>query len=95
MTRQGKSEITYLEEFVNTRMFNVFQRYVIACSHVLINHGLLKTFPSQIFIFNKVHRNPLRRLRQGRCSDLGQDDFSRHGRDDFSRHRRVYIINLD
>ena len=64
MTRQGKSEITYLEEIMNTRMFKVFQGHVIACSHVLISHSLLKTLPSQIFIFNKVHGNPLRRLTQ-------------------------------
>ena len=87
MTRQGKSEITYLEEIVNTRMFNVFQRYVIACSHVLISHGLLKPFPSQIFIFNNIHRNPLRRLRRVRRSSLGWGDFN--------GHRQVYIMDLD
>ena len=87
VTRQGKNEITYLEEIMNSRMFKFLQGHVIACSHILISHGLLKPFLSQIFIFNKIHRNPLRRLRRGRCSGLGRGDFN--------GHRRVYNMDLD
>ena len=63
VTRQGKSKITYLEEIMNSRMLKFLQGHVMASNHVLISHSLLKTFLSQILIFNKVHRNPLRRLR--------------------------------
>ena len=70
----------YLEEIMNTRVFKVFQRHVIACSYVLTRHSLLKTFPNQVIIFNKVHRNPLRRLGRGRSNDLEQNDLRRHRR---------------
>ena len=87
VTRRGKSKITYFEEIMNNKMFKFLQGHVIACSHVLISHGLLKLFPSQIFIFNKIHRNPLRRLKRGRHSGLGWGDFN--------GHRWVYNMDLD
>ena len=83
VTRWSKSEITHLEKIMNSRMFKFLWGHVIACNHILICHGLLKSFLSPIFIFNKIHRNPLRRLRRGRCSGLG------HG------HRWVYNMDLD
>ena len=87
VTRRGKSKITYLEEIMKSRMLKFLQGHVIAGSHILISHSLLKTFPSQILFFNKVHRNPLRRMRQGRHSGLGQSDFN--------GNRRVYIKDWD
>ena len=72
---------------MNSRMLKHFQGHVIACNHVFISHSLLKMFPSQIFIFNNIHRNPLRRLRRVRRSSLGWGDFN--------GHRQVYIMDLD
>ena len=72
---------------MHSRMLKFHQGHVIANNHILISHNLLKTFPSQISIFNKVHRNPLRRLRWGRHSGLEQSDFN--------GNRRIYIKNLD
>ena len=56
MTRRGKSD--YLEKIMNTRMLKFFLGLVIAHCHVLTNYSLLKPL-----IFQKVHRNPLGRLK--------------------------------
>ena len=79
--------ITYLEKIMKSKMLKLFQGHVIACSHVLISHGLLKPFPSQILVFNKVHRNSLRRLRRGRHNSFGRRNSD--------RFRWIYIMDLD
>ena len=54
--------------------------------HVLVSHSFLKPFPGQILVFNKVHRNSLRRLRQGKHSSFGRRISGR-----FS----IYVMDLD
>ena len=77
-TRRGKSD--YLEKIMNTRMLKFFQGHVIAHSHVLTSYSLFKPLPSQVLIFQKVHRDPLGRLRQDGSSGLGRSDFNGNGR---------------
>ena len=72
---------------MNNRMFELLQGHVIACNHILISHYLLKTFPSQVFIFIVVDRNTSGWLSRDRGSGLGRGDFN--------GHRRVYIMDLD
>ena len=76
-TRRGTSD--YLEKIMNARMLKFFQGYVIARCHVLINYSIFKPFPSQVLIFQKVHRDPLGRLRRGGSSGLGRSDFNGNG----------------
>ena len=72
MTRRNENKImkTYLEEIMNSRVFKFFQGYVITHGHVLVNHNLLKPFPSKIFILKKVHGNSSRRLRRVQIMNL-------------------------
>ena len=78
MIRRGKSD--YLEKIMNTKMLKFFQGHVIARCHVLTSYNLLKPLPSQVLIFQKVHRNISRRLRRGGRSGLSWSDFNGNGR---------------
>jgi len=62
---------------MNNRVLKFFQGLVIAHSHVLTGHSLLKPFPSQILVFKKVHRYPLKRLIQGRHNYFGWRNSSK------------------
>ena len=72
---------------MNTKVLKLFQGHVIARSHILASYSLFKPLPSQVFILQKVHRDPLGRLGRGRSSGLGRSDINRDG--------RVNINNLD
>ena len=72
---------------MNGRVLKLFQGHVIAHGHVLIDHSLLKPFPSQIFVFKKVHRNPLRRQGRGK--------YSSFGRRNSGRFKRIYLLDLN
>ena len=77
---------------MNTRVFKVLQGHIITCSYILTRHNFLKTFPSQIFIFNNICWDSLRKLGQGRRGRLRQRSL---GRGSLNRSGRVYIKHLD
>ena len=84
-TRRGKRD--YLEKIMNIRMLKLFQGHVVARSHVLTSYNVFKPLPSQVFIFQKVHRDPLGRLGRGGSSGLGRSDIN--------GDQRVNIKNWD
>ena len=72
---------------MNTKVLKFFQGDVIAHSHVLTSYSLLKCLPSQVFIFQKVYKDPLGRLGRGGSSGLGRGDINGDG--------QVNVNNLD
>ena len=86
-TKTGRGKRHYLEKIMNTRVLKLFQGHVIARSHILASYSLFKPLPSQVFILQKVHRDPLGRLGWGRSSGLGRSDINKDG--------WVNINNLD
>ena len=75
LLKQGEVK-KYLEKIMNTRMLKFFQGHVLACSHVLTSYSFFKPFPSQVFIFQMIHRDPLGRLGQGGSSGLSRSDIN-------------------
>ena len=56
LTEQGREILTYLKEVMDARMLKLLQAHVITHVYVLVQDSQLKTFLSQIFIFNDVRR---------------------------------------
>ena len=72
---------------MNTKVLKFFQGDVIAHSHVLTSYSLLKCLPSQVFIFQKVYKDPLGRLGRGGSSGLDRTSIN--------RDRRVNVNDWD
>ena len=79
---------------MNARVLKLFQGHVVAHSNVLTSHSLLKPLPSQVFILQKVHKDPLGRLGRGRSNGLGRGGNNGLGRA-ISKDRRVNVNYLD
>ena len=77
---------------VNTEVFKVLQGHVITCSYVLTRHNFLKTFPSQIFIFNNICWDSWRKLGWSGRSRLRRRSLRRGS---LNNSGRVYIKHLD
>ena len=62
---------------MNTRVLKVFQRHVVAGSHIYVCHRHRESLPGQVLISQKVLRNFFGRERRCGCMDYGRNFLGR------------------